>query len=82
MAQSPALATLFFIGTTVVTSEGFDFSETVVRPRSCAGWRIEFPHGDGCFAVVTATQAEALRLAVRVRPDVPVRMLLDASASL
>ncbi|MDR5835712.1 hypothetical protein [Caballeronia sp. LZ034LL] len=65
-----------------VTTKGFDISITVVRPRPGAGWRIEFAHGNGCFVVVTASQAEALRLAVRVRPDVPVRMLLDAAPSL
>lgn len=81
MAQSQALKRAG-IRSTVVTTEGFDISETVVRPRPCAGWRIEFAHGDGCFVVVTASQAEALRLAVRVRPDVPVRMLLDAAPSL
>jgi hypothetical protein len=59
----------------MLTQEGADSDETIVRPISSGGWRIEFPTHAGISFAFARSESEALILARHLRPDAAIRIL-------
>jgi hypothetical protein len=58
----------------MLTEEGVDSAETIIRPLGSGGWRVEFPTPRH-VAAFARTQIEAVLLAKRIEPEAAIRML-------
>ncbi len=59
----------------MLTREGADEAEIIVRPRTGGGWQVEFPSPVGVRITTAHTEQEALALARSLGPDMQVRLL-------
>ncbi|WP_143327975.1 hypothetical protein [Caballeronia pedi] len=59
----------------VLTAEGADDAEIIIRPCDGGGWRVEFPRRGGMDVTVVSSQQEALALALRQCPEAQIRVL-------
>ncbi|EKS71911.1 hypothetical protein BURK_008751 [Burkholderia sp. SJ98] len=59
----------------MLTREGADEAEIIVRPRTGGGWQVEVPSSEGIRITTVNTEQEALALARSVGPDMDVRLL-------
>jgi hypothetical protein len=59
----------------VLTREGADDAEIIIRPSSNGGWQIEMPSGDGVTVTIVGDELTAIALAHELRPDAQIRVL-------
>lgn len=59
----------------MLTPEGADDAEIIVRPCTSGGWQIEVPGPDGVRVTTVSTEQEALTRARLLGPNVEVRIL-------
>lgn len=59
----------------MITAEGVDSAEVIIRPASNGGWQVEFPGTAGVALAYAQTQCEAVFLAKHIRPDAALRFL-------
>ncbi len=59
----------------MLTPEGADDAEIIVRPRTGGGFQVEFPSSTGVRITTADTEQEALALARSLGPDMQVRFL-------
>lgn len=64
----------------MLTSEGADDAEIIVRPCRDGSWQVEMPGAFGAPALHALSEREAVLLAQRLCPDAQIR-LLPASES-
>ncbi|WP_250502282.1 hypothetical protein [Caballeronia sp. AZ7_KS35] len=60
----------------MLTKEGADEAEIIVRPADRGGWRVEIPRDSGPASVtLVSDQSAALELARKLRPNADIRIL-------
>ena len=59
----------------MLTSEGADDAEIIIRPCSGGGWQVEVPTEHGTRVAFAYSEQEALDLARDIRPKANVRIL-------
>ncbi|SAL84756.1 hypothetical protein AWB74_07050 [Caballeronia arvi] len=60
----------------MLTNEGADDAEIIVRPAEGGGWQVEIPGISGPASVtLVSDQSAALELARKLRPDADIRLL-------
>ncbi|WP_321791867.1 hypothetical protein [Caballeronia sp. J97] len=59
----------------VLTAEGADDAEIIIRPCDGGGWRVELPCGGGIEVTLVSSQQEALALARQRYPNAQIRVL-------
>ena len=59
----------------MLTEEGADDAEIIVRPSGDGGWRVEIPRERSIFVTVVSDRDEALRFARQLCPNAQIRLL-------
>ncbi|WP_143749484.1 hypothetical protein [Caballeronia arvi] len=59
----------------MLTPEGADEAEIIVRPSSRGGWQVEFRDAAGIIVKQAKSDCEAVLLACHLRPDAEIRLL-------
>ncbi|SAK79441.1 hypothetical protein AWB79_05035 [Caballeronia hypogeia] len=59
----------------MLTPEGADDAETIVRPCTSGGWQVEVPTSGGVNVTIVPTEQDALALARSIGPTIQVRVL-------
>ncbi|SAK42817.1 hypothetical protein AWB77_00499 [Caballeronia fortuita] len=60
----------------MLTNEGADDAEVIVRPAEGGGWRVEIPRDYGPASVtLVSDQSAALELARTLKPNADIRIL-------
>lgn len=64
----------------MLTNEGADDAEIIVRPSNNGRWRVEVPHERGVFVTLASDQNQAVTLARQLRPNAQIRLLPAAES--
>jgi hypothetical protein len=59
----------------MLTPEGTNDAEIILRPAANGRWRVEVPTGQAVVVTVANNEREAIALAHATRPDADVRFL-------
>ena len=65
----------------MLTPEGADDAEVIVRPSARGGWQVEVPTSEGVRVTTVDSEQEALALAHFLRPHAEVRILPAAESA-
>lgn len=65
----------------MLTPEGADDAEVIVRPCARGGWQVEAPTAEGVHVTTVDSEQEALALAHFLRPHAEVRILPAAESA-
>ncbi|WP_143328105.1 hypothetical protein [Caballeronia pedi] len=65
----------------MLTDEGADDAEVIVRPSARGGWQVEVPTSEGMHVTAVDSEREALALAHSLRPHAEVRILPAAESA-